>query len=214
VIRQKPFDAVTFQRVEETLASFVGTLEQIPPMYSAVRHQGRRLYELARKGIEVERKSRLVELSVASVISFESPYIVADIRCGHGFYARTLAHDLGGALGTVAHLSGLARTRAGKFKLADARTISEIEGLAKTGDWREALLPIDFTLDFLPRVDLDPLRAEMVRHGRQLSVADLPAVRGAPEKRVRVYEGHELLGLLRFDSVRGLWQPEKVLPPA
>ena len=214
VTNQQPFDTVTLGQVTDTLESLVGTLEQVPPMFSAVRHEGRRLYELARKGIEVERKSRAVELHAASVISFDAPNIVIDIRCSHGFYARSLAHELGRMLGTAAHLSGLVRTRSGKFNLADARAISDIESFARAGDWRDLLLPIDFTLDFLPRVDLDPLKAEMVRHGRQLGIAELPSIRDRLDERVRVYEDQELLALLRFEPSRGAWQPEKVLPPA
>jgi tRNA pseudouridine55 synthase len=203
----------TQDQVTATLEDFTGKFDQIPPMFSALHHNGQRLYELARKGIEVERPARPVEVMGIELVEFNAPEIVLDVECGHGFYARTLAHDIGEKLGTHAHLTGLVRTHAGVFKLEDTVTIEQVSEEAESGDWRSLAMPIDTTLQHLGETQLNDDFVEMVKHGRQLAVDDI----GKPGDyesgdRIRAYTPNgELLAILIFEPERLGWRPEKVL---
>jgi tRNA pseudouridine55 synthase len=207
------WNAVTEDQILKSLEPFTGNFDQIPPMFSALHHNGQRLYELARKGIEVDRPARPVEVMRLELVSFNAPEVVLDVECGHGFYARTLAHDIGESLGTFAHLTGLVRTHAGVFKLEDTVTIEQVSEAADSGDWRSLAMPIDTTLQHLGETKLNEDFVEMVKHGRQLAVDDI----GKPGDyesgdRVRAYtpEG-ELLAILIFEPEKLGWRPEKVL---
>jgi tRNA pseudouridine55 synthase len=204
---------VTREDVVESLEAFRGKFDQVPPMFSALHHNGQRLYKLARKGIEVERPARPVEVMSLELVEFNAPEVILQVECGHGFYARTLVHDIGEKLGTHAHLSGLVRTHAGVFKLEDTVTIEQVSEAAENGDWRTVVMPIDTTLQHLCETTLNPMFVEMVKHGRQLSVDDV----GNPGDyesgdRVRAYtpEG-DLLAILIFEPEKLGWRPEKVL---
>lgn len=215
VTEEADWSGLTREQAEAALDQFRGEIEQKPPMYSAVKHNGQRLYELARKGIEVERKTRRVEVKQLDLLRWEPPELDLHVECSHGFYARSLAHDYGRALGSVAHLSGLVRTRAGRFRIEDAHSVEEIIERAQQGDWRDFLLPLDFTLQHMPSVKLDPLTQESVQHGQALSVAEFgPPGAVMPGQRVRAYgtEG-ELVAILAFEPEKAGWRPEKVLVP-
>mgnify|MGYP002850256847 FL=1 len=204
---------VTRSQLINVLESFKGEFLQTPPMYSALHHEGKRLYELARAGIEVERPPRLVKVLSLRLVEFEESKLVLDIECSHGFYARTLANDIGEKLGTYAHMTGLTRTHAGPFKIEDTVSIEDVVALADTGDWRDLLMPIDTTLQHYGRVDLDASLVEMVRHGRPLSISNVGG-NGAhrPGERIRAYSPKgELLAILIFEPDRLRWRPEKVL---
>lgn len=207
---------VSRDQVVGVLENFRGEFEQVPPMYSAIHHNGKRLYELARQGIEVERPARPVEVLNLQLVDFSAPQIVLDLECSHGFYARTLAHDIGEKLETHAHLTGLVRTHAGVFRIEDAVTLEQVIAEAESGDWRDLAMPIDATLQHLGRITLNTMFVEMVQHGRPLSIADV-GVKGEtgaydPGDRIRAYtpEG-ELLAILIFEPERFGWRPEKVL---
>lgn len=207
------WSGVTREDVVESLDSFKGKFGQVPPMFSALHHNGQRLYELARKGIEVERPARPVEVMSLELVEFNAPEVILQVECGHGFYARTLVHDIGAKLGTHAHLTGLVRTHAGVFKLEDTVTIEQVIEAAENGDWRTVAMPIDTTLQHLGETKLTPMFVEMVKHGRQLPVDDV----GKPGDyesgdRVRAYtpEG-DLLAILIFEPEKLGWRPEKVL---
>ena len=126
-------------RIREAAAAFVGEIDQIPPMYSAVKVNGKRLYDMARKGITVERKPRRITIYALDIEKVELPLVTMRIRCSKGTYIRTLCEDLGNALGTGAAMQSLIRTRVGQFTLDQARTLDELEHLAKTKP--EELLP-------------------------------------------------------------------------
>ena len=109
---------------------FTGEIQQIPPMYSAIRHNGKRLYELARQGIDIDRPARVVKVLRNELVHYEPPSLVLNVECSHGFYARTLAHDLGKYLGTYAHMQGLLRTKAGVFSIENSVTIDQLSDVA------------------------------------------------------------------------------------
>ena len=204
---------VTRPQIIEILEGFKGDFLQTPPMYSALHHKGKRLYEFARAGIEVDRPPRSVEVLSLKLVEFEGAELVLDVECSHGFYARTLAHDIGEKLGTHAHMSGLTRTHAGPFKLEDTVSIEDVIEIADSGDWRDLLMPIDTTLQHYGSVNLDTSLVEMVRHGRSLPISTFgEAGAHMPGERIRAYTPTgEMLAILIFEPDRLRWRPEKVL---
>jgi len=152
------------------LPRFTGEIEQIPPMHSALKHQGRPLYEYARAGIEIERPPRKVTIRALELVECDPPRVVLDVQCSAGTYIRTLAQDIGAALGCGAHLTALKRTAAGGFSLDQAHTLTELEAL--DASLRPALLlPADCLVAHLPTVELDAAEAAALCQGRKLAYA-------------------------------------------
>ena len=139
IAKEKTEDAVN-RRIREAAAAFTGEIDQIPPMYSAIKVNGKRLYDMARKGITVERKARRITIYSLDIEKIELPLVTMRVRCSKGTYIRTLCEDLGKALGTGAAMQSLLRTRVGQFTLQEARTLDELEHIAKTEP--EQLLPL------------------------------------------------------------------------
>lgn len=166
-----PLDAAT---IEAALAPFVGVIRQVPPMFSALRRGGKRLYELARQGVEVEREPREVTVHSIRLVSVSLPDFVVHVRCGKGTYVRTLAADVGAALGCGAALAGLVRTRVGPYRLETAVSWDEVR-LARSGEalWAR-LLPPDSALVALAPVRLDGDAARAFAHGQAVA-AGAPA---------------------------------------
>ena len=207
------WSAVTREQIVESLNDFRGKFDQVPPMFSALHHNGQRLYELARKGIEVERPARPVETMSLDLVEFNAPEVILDVECGHGFYARTLVHDIGEKLVTHAHMTGLVRTHAGVFNLENTVTIEQVIAAADSGDWRDVAMPIDTTLQHMQQATLTSVQVEMVGYGQQIAVYDI----GKPGDfesgdRIRAYAPDgELLAILIFEPEKLGWRPEKVL---
>jgi tRNA pseudouridine55 synthase len=147
--------AVTEESLCKLLPEFTGKLSQIPPMYSAIKQDGKKLYELARKGIEVERKSRDITIYDLEYLGKSGDDFSLRIECSKGTYIRTLCHDLGEKLGCGAALSALRRTKSGDFSVDDAYTLSEIEERAGRGEAQELFLPIDSLFTQYPEYKLD-----------------------------------------------------------
>ena len=194
--------------VEAALAGFVGEIEQVPPMHSAVRSGGRHLYELAREGIEIERRPRPVTIHRATLLAFRPGEIAEaelDVHCGKGTYMRVLAADLGDALGTGGLLAWLERTGYGPLTLADAIGVAE---LAALDDPAAALRPLEAAVSFLPRLDLAPPLAVQVRRGQSVWVPRLPDPRPQGTCRAHAADGE----LLAVGELQGnLYRPHKVL---
>ena len=191
--------------VDAVLSRFVGTIEQVPPMHSALKRDGRPLYELARTGKEVERAARQITVHRLMLVEHRSDEVVVDVDCSKGTYVRVLAEDIGRALGCGAHLSALRRTRAGRLSVDDAVTLAELEAMAPEAR-RARLLPEDELLASLATVQLDDVLAERFRHGQRLALDAEP--RG---HRVRVYRGaNELLGTATI-SEWGVVEPERLI---
>ena len=191
--------------IDAALVRFVGPIEQVPPMHSALKRDGRPLYELARAGVEVERAPRPVVIRRLSRVARTDDELTLDVECSKGTYVRVLAEDIGQALGCGAHLTALRRTRVGALTLDDALTLDGLEALS-TGQRRAALQPADALLDSLPRVELDESLAGRFRQGQRLAIEAEP--RGA---RVRVYAPHEeLLGTANVTEW-GVVAPERLI---
>lgn len=170
------------------LPQFTGPIEQVPPMHSALKRDGRPLYELARKGIEVERAPRAVTIHSLELLEFAGDLVRIRVSCSKGTYIRVLAADLGRALGCGAHLTALRRTRVGALDLHGAVTLAELEALAEEAR-PERLAPVDALLSTLPQVELDAAAAERFSHGNPVA---LPV---ALAGKIRVYADGRLLGV-------------------
>jgi tRNA pseudouridine55 synthase len=200
--------ALTEVDVRAAAAAFVGDIEQVPPMHSAVRHQGEHLYELARRGQEVERKARPVRIESVELTAFR-PGVRAEaeieVVSGKGAYMRVLAADIGEALGTGALLAWLSRTVYGGLRLEDAVTP---DALAESDDPGSALLPPERAVSFLPRVDLAPQQATMIGRGQSVWLPRMPQLTAGNQVRVHSADGR----LIAIGEIAGnLLRPTKVL---
>ncbi len=207
VTHQADPSPVSQRRIEAALDSFRGSIEQVPPMYSALKYKGQRLYHLARAGINVSRKSRTAQIHRLDLLGFESPLVTLEIECGKGTYIRSLAHDLGQLLGCGAHLKELARLRYGPFVIEDASTLEQIE--QGENDWQRLLYPIDFVLSRWPAVVLGEEQEKLVRNGGSIALSE--GIHSDKPGRCRAYgRDGSFLAVLGLDGEKGHWQPEKV----
>lgn len=194
--REPTFDYQTFS---EVLEKFRGEIEQVPPMYSALKKDGVPLYKLARKGEEIERKPRKVVISTLDVLDFNPPEATLVVRCSKGTYIRVLGEDIGEALGCGAHLKSLRRTAVGDLRISESVTLADFEAMSEE-ERLKVLLPPDRLLSTLVRIDLDEAQTERFSHGGKVSVDE-----SGPEEKVRVYgirPGGErfLMGVGRLES--------------
>ncbi|HET7144882.1 MAG TPA: tRNA pseudouridine(55) synthase TruB [Anaerolineales bacterium] len=200
---------VTEAQFEEALKTFVGEIEQTPPPYSAVKVQGRKAYEMAREGEEVELAPRKITVHHLEVLEWTPPEVVIDVHCSSGTYVRSLANDLGVMLGCGAYLVGLRRTKSGRFSLRDAVPLRKLQEAFAAGNWYQYLIPAAEALGDWPAVELNPDEVEGVRHGHRVKVVGEPT-----ETKVRgVSTQGELVALMELtinaDGSRE-WQPKKV----
>jgi tRNA pseudouridine55 synthase len=194
------------REIETALERFCGTIEQVPPMYSAIKHKGQPLHKLAREGIEIERKPRKVDIFRAELTTWEPPEFTIEVACSPGTYIRSLAHDLGQALGCGAHLTELVRQASGTFLLDDAITLETLSRAASEGRWAKLLLPIDRGLADFPALHLD------VDGARRLCLGQ--AIASAPQRQgtlARVYgPDGTFLAIATYVEADGVWRPHKV----
>ena len=193
------------ENFNEIIQHFVGEIEQTPPPYSAVKVKGRKAYEMARKGEEVELEPRTINVYSLDVLEWEPPEAVIDVYCSSGTYVRSLANDLGEELGTGAHLIGLRRTKSGQFTLRDAVPLRRLKEAFDAGNWYEFLIPAAEALSDWPIVELDADQVELVRHGHRIPAEEKfnSLVRGISEQ-------GDLVALLEIDEEKMEWQPRKV----
>ncbi len=196
---------ITEEKFEETLQQFVGEIEQVPPPYSAVKVQGRRAYDMAREGEEVELAPRIIQVYSLEMLEWAPPEAVVDVFCSSGTYVRSLANDLGKALGCGAHLVGLRRTKSGRFTLRDAVPLRRLQEAFVAGNWYKFLIPAAEALGDWPMVELDADQVELIRHGHRV-----PAAPGSTGWARGVSEQGDLVALLEVDAVSNEWQPKKV----
>lgn len=173
ILERKPV-AVSRQQLDAVLERFRGAIEQLPPMHSALKRDGVPLYRLARKGETVERKLRRVEILDLVLTRWSPPEVELRVRCSKGTYIRTLAQDIGAALGTGAHLAALRRTASGGFSLADASDL-KILGEMSAGERQRRLLPLASLVGGLPRAEVDAAAEQRLRNGQALKISGLGA---------------------------------------
>lgn len=175
---------VTKRKVRKALKTFVGEYAQTPPMYSAVKVQGKRLYKYARKGIEMPREPRNVKVYELNLLSFQDRHVEIDLHCSSGFYVRVLAHEFGELLNCGAHVESLRRLGVGHLQIDDSVTLEELEGMQTVSERRKLLIPGDEALAHLPKVNLTSDAAYYLCRGQTVRASDLPT-----EGVVRLYEG-------------------------
>jgi tRNA pseudouridine55 synthase len=198
----------SYERVERALERFRGEIEQVPPMHSAIKVGGKKLYELARAGVEVERQARRVTITRLDLEAYNPPQLQLFIECSKGTYIRSLAYDLGIALGTGAYLEALTRTRHGPFTLEGAITLEGLEAALREGTWREALYPPEYILRGWPTHAATAEEELAIRQGKTMA---LPPMAGR-ETMAAYTAGGELLAVLYWEAGKGAWQPRKVFP--
>ena len=193
---EKTEDSIN-RRIREAAAAFTGEIDQIPPMYSAIKVNGKRLYDMARKGITVERKARRITIYSLDIEKIELPLVTMRVRCSKGTYIRTLCEDLGKALGTGAAMQSLLRTRVGQFTLQEARTLDELEHIAKTEP--EQLLPLirpvdSFFVD-LPAASCSPDALRLLKNGNTLTTDEFRFLTAEedPRKDFRAVENDKII---------------------
>jgi tRNA pseudouridine55 synthase len=200
---------VTEAQFEKVLATFIGEIEQTPPPYSAVKVQGRKAYEMAREGEEVELTPRKITVHHLEVLEWAPPEVVIDVHCSSGTYVRSLANDLGTVLGCGAYLVGLRRTKSGRFSLRDATPLRKLQEAFHAGNWYQYLIPAAEALAEWPAIELSPDEVEDVRHGHRVKAAadaQPGLVRGVSTQ-------GELVALMDFvtgETGDPEWQPKKV----
>lgn len=199
------------ERLETCLGPYRGDIRQIPPMYSAVKHHGQPLYKLARKGTEVERKSRPVTVYRLEITVWQAPVIAVEIECSKGTYIRTLAHDLGESLGCGAYLKSLLRTQSGGFDIEDSVTMPELEEAFRCGYWEQYVHPIDTALRHHQAIVVNEATEEMLKKGRPVTIDNGDS--GTPRTEYsRAYSTDgRFLAVLKREPDSNTWRPKKVL---
>lgn len=203
VLLEQAVPVLSEEKITQVLEKFVGDIQQVPPMYSALKKEGRPLYELARKGIEIERESRPIHIYAIELLSFTENSISLDVTCSKGTYIRVLGEDIAQALGTFGHLTYLHRIKTGHFDLIPEYTIEYLESL--TEQEREALLlPAYAPVDHFPKVQAPEGRAEYFSRGMESNIEH------AAEAQVLVFDGEKCLGLAEITERKRL-VPKRVL---
>ena len=183
VLQRAACDGITREAIDAALDAFRGEIDQVPSMFSAVKQDGQPLYKLARQGIEVEREARRITIHANDIVSFAGDELVLDIHCSKGTYVRTIAADLGEALGCGAHVFALRRTMAGPYREEDAVTLEDLGCRRDAGDLDAALRPVASTVGHWPALQLAGAPAFYLKQGQPVFVAHAPT-----EGWVRLYE--------------------------
>uniref|UniRef100_C6E2P7 tRNA pseudouridine synthase B n=1 Tax=Geobacter sp. (strain M21) TaxID=443144 RepID=C6E2P7_GEOSM len=203
VLAERDWSHLEATDLERLVPRFLGLQKQMPPMFSAIKQGGVPLYKLARKGIEVEREAREVEIHSLHFDWIRLPEACFTVTCSRGTYVRTLACDIGEALGCGAHLLELRRTRSGLFLEKDAISI---EALAAAANQQELILPLDRALDHLRRLELSEAGGIKVRNGVAPLAADFTGATGEFQQgeQVRLYQGERFAAVAEYDMLKGL----------
>ncbi len=198
--------------VEEVITSFLGDYEQIPPMYSAIKVNGKKLYELAREGKEIVRKPRHVYIHYLEIEKVELPWVTMRIGCSKGTYIRTLCHDIGQKLGCGGTMASLERTKAGIFLAKDALRLTDIEMLQEEGKLTEKILPVDAVLSGYAAVTVERKAQKLIDNGNAFYRNMIKEGRKyLPEEWVRVYnEDGRFYGIYRYGLEEGKFFPVKM----
>lgn len=221
ITRSAPVDDVTEEQFEEIIQGYIGEIEQTPPQFSAAKVKGRKAYEEAREGEEVELKSRKIHVYNLEILEWAPPEAVLDVYCSSGTYVRSLANDLGDDLGTGAYLIGLRRTKSGRFTLRDAVPLRQLQDAFLTGEWYRYLIPAAEALGDWPGIELESEQVELVRHGHRIPAGDNveelidpanhPYIEEEQVGLIRaITEQGDLVAILQYEEDENEWQPKKV----
>jgi tRNA pseudouridine55 synthase len=208
-IETLPVD-VTLEQIEAALARFRGPIQQVPPMYSALKRDGKALYEYAREGITLEREARPVTIHALSMIDYQAPFLKIRVTCSKGTYVRVLGEDIGAALGCGAHLNALRRIEVGAL---DVTGMITLDALLAHPDPRSLLQPVDALLSTFPSIELDAELARRFLQGQRLALGKEDVT--VPERpgRVRIYHDGRLLGTGQLGEY-AILAPERLISTA
>ncbi len=195
--------------VEAALAPFRGPQQQVPPQYSAIKRGGQKAYDVARRGGHLELEPRPVEFYELRLSDWAPPELTLEVHCSAGTYIRSLAHDLGQALGCGAHLAGLRRTASGNFRVEEAVSLDELNAAFARGEWQQYLRPPDAALVDWPALHLSAEAAQQVLRGQAVG-ASAPAGEIASALARAYNPAGEFIAILRGDPAAGVWRPHKV----
>lgn len=203
---------LTEEQVRECIQKFVGEQDQVPPMYSALKVNGKKLYELAREGIEVERKARKITIFEIEILEIDLPRVRMQVHCSKGTYIRTLCHDIGTTLGCGGCMEALLRTKVSRFELKDSLRLSEIDALQQEGKLDSVLIPIDEMFSSLKEVTIDPVQERLIYNGNPFAekyLGEHPVF--AEKEQVRVYDTkHQFVGIYRYQAEEKRFSIEKM----
>lgn len=204
--RRDLLPALSEESVREAIMSFVGDYRQIPPMYSALKIGGRKLCDLAREGIEVERKARPVHIYGIEIKELSLPFVTMRVHCSKGTYIRTLCSDIGERLGVGGLMKSLVRTRVSSFTLDQALTFAQVEEYRDNGRLDEILLPVDVVFQDYPVLTVTAEARKLLQNGNRLSTSDLSGALDAtgfgPDARFRIYDGNRFCAIYGWDDDR------------
>lgn len=210
VLKQLPVE-VSEERVKEAVLSFVGEYAQIPPMYSALKVNGKKLYELAREGKTIERKTRNVSIFSIEILEVDLPRVRMSVHCSKGTYIRTLCHDIGQKLGCGGCMEKLLRTKVGIFELADTLKLSEIDELAKAGTVEEKIIAVDELFEDYLKVWTKQKFDVVVHNGNRIEKRMLQAQLAENAERLRVYDSEgAFIGIYEYSGDRKDFKPVKM----
>ena len=216
VLEERETQGLTEEEVRSCIAGFAGDYEQLPPMYSALKVNGKKLYELARQGIEVERKKRKVRIHEISIQEISLPRVRMKVHCSKGTYIRTLCHEIGEKAGCGGCMEKLLRTETAGFTIEQACRLHEIEAIVKGLDENkreisDLLLPVDAVLDGYPMVKAEKGMEKLLRNGGILPASHTRPASGTPSGIYRMYDAQGMfIGLFRYDIGKNAFKPEKM----
>ncbi|AOA57151.1 tRNA pseudouridine(55) synthase TruB [Acinetobacter larvae] len=203
VLEQQAIPHLTPRDIEAVLAQFLGQIQQVPPMYSALKKHGRPLYELARQGIEIEREARPIQIHSITLLAYQNGALSLEVLCSKGTYVRVLGEDIAKALGTVGHLSYLQRIQTGHFQLIPEYSIEYLESLTEA-EREQLLLPVYSSIDHFPKVQVPEGRREYFSRGMESNIDHAAAAQ------VLVFDAEHCLGLAEITDKKRL-VPKRVL---
>lgn len=201
---------ISLQEFQTACTALTGKIRQVPPMFSALKHEGKPLYEYARKGITIERKARDIEIYSIDIKEFAAPKAVIDVRCSKGTYIRTLSEDIAKHIGTFAHLTALRRTETAGFTIAQTHTLEKLAGLSEA-ERNALLLPCDALVQHLPKLELNDRAADMLQLGQRPQFnEDI-----ADQTPIRIYHRNgEFIGLAEYQKEIGRLKPLRLMNTA
>ena len=210
ILKELPVE-VSEDAVREAILSFVGEYAQVPPMYSALKVNGKKLYELAREGKTVERKARNVQIFSIEILEMDLPRVRMSVHCSKGAYIRTLCHDIGGMLGCGGCMEKLLRTKVGVFGLADTLKLSEIDQLAKEGLVEEKIISVDELFDDYVKVWMKKEFDVVVHNGNRIQKRMFEQKLDSNAERLRVYDSENtFIGIFEYSKERNDYKPVKM----
>lgn len=207
VLERRPVTGLSVADIEAVLARFRGEIEQVPPMYSALKHQGRPLYALAREGKTIERAPRRVTVYDTRLLSHDNQSFELEVACSKGTYIRTLAEDIGLALGCGAHITALRRLKSGPFASTTMLALETLEALNEQSEREAVLLPMDVLVAHLPHIDVDDSIAQRLLLGQQAQV-DTAGL--SLDSLARFYRDGQFLGLVTIKAA-GVVAPRRLV---